>query len=166
MKKIFILIIALSIIVCSTGCMTVRYNFAYEYEDLRDNLVRAELIYIDGRLTVFVGHGPERIEEFDHIVVGVFSEDDFDDLIESIVDLPFRYTFWYFIASQQAIYHIDGYAIALYYENDARILIGETAEHRKNTTRWLSQVQTGRYLRDGVWNGYINNVLSSYFDPN
>jgi hypothetical protein len=161
MKNIFIIVVALIIMVFSTGCMTVKYNFAYEYEDLRNGLVRAELIHLNESLVVWVIHDPERIDDFEYTMVGSFSENDFDDLIQSIVDLPFRYRFVYIIASLSAIYSIDGYVIALYYENDARILIGKTAEHRQNTTSWLGQVQTGRYVKDGVWNDFINNLLSS-----
>jgi len=63
------------------------------------------------------------------------------------------------------MYSIDGYVIALYYEDDARILIGKTAEHRKDTTRWLGQNQTGRYVKDNVWDSFIDNALSYDLDP-
>jgi len=164
MKKTFIVIITLIAMLFSTGCMTVKYNFSYEYEDLRNNLVRAELIHLNEELYVWVVHSPERIEDFDYTLVGSFSENDFNDLVNSIVDLPFRYDVWYFIGSVSAIYSIDGYVIALYYENDSRILIGKTAEHRKSTTFWLGQNQTGRYVKDNVWNDFIAGILSDYFD--
>ena len=165
MKKTLIFINALIVIMFSAGCMNVKYNFAYKYEDLRNDLVRAELIYIEKQLQVFSAHWPSNIEEFDHTLIGVFSEDDFDDLTKSIVDLPFRYEVWYFLASQQASYYIDGYAIALYYANDSRILIGKTAEHRKNTTRWLAQDQVGRYVKDDIWNDFIDSVSTYNFAP-
>ena len=165
MKRIFTIAIAFTIFIVSTGCMNVKYNFAYEYEDLRDNLKRAELIYLDNELYVFEIHWPSNIENFDHTVVGVFAEEDFDDLIKSIVDLPFRYEFLYIIASVSAIYSIDEYVIALYYEDDSRILIGKTAEHRKDTARWLGQNQTGRYVKDKVWSDFIDYTLAYNFDP-
>jgi len=163
MKKILIIISFFAVMIFSIGCMNVRYNFAYEYDDLRKNLTRAELIYIDDELYVFSGHWPTNIDGFDHTLIGVFSEDDFDDLIKSIVNLPFRYNVWYFFASQQALYSIDGYVIALYYENNSRILIGKTAEHRKNTDFWLGQNLVGRFVKDDIWNRFIDYYLINNF---
>jgi len=165
MKKLFVTVFALIILIVSTGCMNVKYNFAYDYRDLRGDLVRAELIYLNEELNVFFIHSPSYIEDFDHKLVGVFSEEDFDDLIKSIVNLPFRYENWYILASVSTSYSIDGYVIALYYKNDSRILIGKTAEHRTGTTRWLGQNQTGRYVKDNVWSDFINSALPDNFDP-
>lgn len=165
MKRIFLIIISFIIAISSISCMFVKYNFTYEYEDLRNNLVRAELIYLDEELDVFILHSPASINEFDHTVIRAFSEDEFDDLIKSIVDLPFRYAHLYIITGGSVVYSIDGYVIALYYGRDTRILIGRNAEHRQNTTHRLNQVQTGRYVNDNIWNNFIDNVLAYNSDP-
>ena len=155
LKTYFFLILV--ILVFTSGCGSRR--FAYEYEDLRNNLIAAELIYLHDELCVFLIHWPEKIEEFEYTLVRTFSEDEFSDLIRSISRLSFSYTVYYLPISISAIYHIEGYVIALYYADDSRILIGQNAEHRHNTEYWIGQNQTGRYNHDRVWNNFIRPLL-------
>lgn len=159
MKKILIIVFAILLLLFSTGCMNVKYNFSYDYDSLRNNLVRAELIYFDEETTVFLIHGFEYVSESAYRVIEVFSEEDFDKLVDLIADIPFRYSVLYVVASVSAVYTIDGYAIALHYENNSRIIIGRTAEHRTRNMRSYGQAISGRYAVDRVWNGFINNVL-------
>ncbi|MDR2598894.1 MAG: hypothetical protein LBC73_01295 [Oscillospiraceae bacterium] len=153
--KIFILLIF--IIILTTGC--VSHKFAYEYDDLRHNLVAAELVYLENELTVFHTHWMEDIDEFEHTLIGTFAEEDFSRLIKSITKLPFRYLGIYLPVSVSQIMRIEGYVIVLYYADGSRILIAQNAEHRQNTEYYLGQSQTARKVTDEVWNDYINQML-------
>jgi len=158
LKRLGLYVLLLSIIlIIVSGCRSRR--FAYEYEDLRNNLISAELIYLHEELCVFLIHWPERVEEFEYTLVRTFSEDEISDLIKSISRLSFSYTVYYIPVSISAIYYIEGYVIALYYADDSRILIGQDAEHRHNTEYWIGQARTGRYIHDRVWNNFIRPLL-------
>ncbi|MDR2589614.1 MAG: hypothetical protein LBC71_01305 [Oscillospiraceae bacterium] len=157
MKILKIFILLLLIIILTTGC--VSHKFAYEYDDLRHNLIAAELVYLENELMVFHIHWIVDIEDFEHTLIGTFAEEDFSRLIRSITKLPFRYLGIYLPVSVSQIMEIEGYVIALYYADGSRILIAQNAEHRQNTQYVYGQFRTARKVSDEVWNDYINQML-------
>jgi len=155
-KKLPLILFILVIPFVLTSCVIAR-NFSYNYNDLSNDLVGAELIYIEETVIVFEIHWPVSIEGFEHNLIKTFSADELSGLIEAITDLRFGYEILIVPASVSTVIGMQGYCIALHYADGSYILIGQHADHRENRIG-LSQNRTGRSISDELWEDFISRL--------
>ena len=148
-KLLTVVIITILFLILSS-CLATR-NFSYMFDDLSNDLVGAEIIFIEEAVTVFHIHSPVQIENFEYVLIKIFSEDDLSDLILSITELNFSYSVLIFPPTAPSVeLSIQGYCILLRYTDGSYTVIGQRSDYRYNR-KSLYQNMTGRYVSDEVW---------------
>jgi len=155
-KSIIFMMIALGTFVFS-GCST--HTFSYDYDELMQNLTRAEVIYIEEKVDFFEVHWYVGFEKNDYEVVAELNLDDVHNLLTALVDVRFSYSRIWLPVSVSRIYSMQGYAIKLHYEDDQFIIVGQTGDYRQGLPRF-AQILAGRRAADEDW----NNLFSDYLD--
>jgi len=156
--SIFIIVLLLSASTLS-GCLR-SYSFFYDYDELMQNLVRAEIIYMEEKVYFFERHWYVDIEDTHYEIRKELTYDEIDRLIRALSNVRFRYTILWVPASVSNSFYMQGYGIKLYYEsNDYAsrpfIILGQTGDYRYGLWR-LAQVRAGRRVTEEDWYALIS----------
>jgi len=161
MKKAVTLIVLLLAMMLLSGCVR-SYSLFYDYDDVRQSFVRAEIIYMEERVSFFVTHWYVDIEPTDYQVKRELSAEEADRLIRTLSNVEFTYTILWAPVSVSNEFSMQGYAIKLHYEPNAELSYGENAfiilaqngDYRYAMPRF-GQARAGRTATDEDWNALI-----------
>jgi len=155
MKKIMIVITILLGVVTFSGCTT--HTFRYDYDELMEDLTRAEIIYMAEEVFFFEIHWYVGIDDSEYEVVRELTVDETHDLIRALSSVRFSYNQIWLPASISSIYSMQGYGIKLYYGENQFIIIAQTGDYGHGM-RKLAQVRAGRTVTDRDW----DNLFSEF----
>lgn len=162
MKKVSVLIIIILLIsVALSGCLR-SYSFFYDYDELRQNLLKAEIIYMEEDVFFFEIHWYVDIRDTDYEIRRELTDDETDRLIRALANMEFEFTILWVPASVSQIFSMQGYGIKLHYEpcselsygHNAFMIIAQTGDYRYAMPR-LGQARAGREATDEDWNALI-----------
>ena len=161
MKKTVICVAFLLGVVILSGCVR-SYSLFYDYEDVRQSFVRAEIIYMEERVNFFTAHWYVDIEPTDYEVKRELSAEEADRLIRALSNVEFTYTILWAPVSVSNEFSMQGYAIKLHYEPNAElsygdnafIILARTGDYRYEMPRF-GQVRAGRTATEEDWNALI-----------
>ena len=168
MKKSFKLITVF--LLCTfflTGCLR-SYSLFYDSDELKQNLVRAEIIYMERSVDFFVIHWYVDVEEIEYEVVRELTSCEADRLLRGLSNIEFTFTVLWVPASVSNIFSMRGYAIKLTYEPSQRlssgrepfIIVAQTGDYRYGM-RGFPQARIGRTASDEDWNVLMSEL---YFE--
>ena len=160
MKRLFLFIIALFInVFIFSGCITTHSLF-YDYDVLRQDIVKAEIIYMETEIIFFRIHWYVDVDDIEYEVKKVLSSEEIERLIKSLSEMEFKYRILWIPASVSNIFTMQGYGIKLHYGDNQFMIIAKTGDFRYGMPR-LPQVRAGRRASDEDWNAFISEF---YFD--
>ena len=168
MKKLFVLIVLLIFsIFFLSGCIR-RYSHFYDYDELMQNLVRAEIVYFENATTFFVVHGQIDIEDSSYEIVRELTHDEAGRLIRGLSNVEFTYYMLWAPVVPSALFYMRGYAIKLSYEpnyelsymREPFIIVAQTGDYSYGMRRFW-QPRAGRRATDEDWNALMSGV---YFE--
>ena len=152
MKKIVsLIIISLLGVLILSGCIITSHSFYYEYDELRRNLKKAEIIYMEDTVVFFEVHWYTDIDDEDYEIRKELNYEETNKLIKELSNIRFKYTRWWVLASVSNIHSMQGYGIKLSYENDAFMILAQTGDYRYRMPRFR-QARAGRVASDEDWN--------------
>jgi len=138
------------------GCVR-NFSFSYSYDDLRQNLIEVQIIYIEERAEVFAIHSHLDLTEecFDYELRRSFAGDEMSAIIKVLAGIEFTYSQLIVPMSVSSIFHIQGYVLKLRYADDSFIMVAQQADYRYGKSRF-SQIRTGRRVSDEIWLDFIS----------
>ena len=153
MKKIIILIIILFMGgTILTGCVT--RSFYYDFDELMEGLVKAEIIYMEESVTFFSVHSYIGVREDEYEVRKELTPEEGERLVRSLSRIRFTYSM--LLLPHSTIHSMEGYAIKLTY-GSSYIIVAQTGDYRSAFGRMsrLPQSSAGRRATDEDWNRLI-----------
>ena len=163
MKRALILITVLLFVVFTfSGCLR-SYSLFYDYDELMQDLARAEIIYMESRVTFFAIHSYVDVEELEYEFRRELTCEETDRLIRALSTVEFTFSIFWAPVSVSNIWTMQGYAIKLYYESglglsDGRepfIILAQTGDYRYGMSRF-NQARAGRVASDEDWNALMS----------
>ncbi|MCL2663364.1 MAG: hypothetical protein FWE83_08590 [Oscillospiraceae bacterium] len=149
-----LIVIALAI----SGCLSRQYTFFYDYDELMQGLIKAEIIYMENEVDFFIIHDYIDIEDTDYEIIKELTPDETERLLRALSNLEFTYTILFVPASVSAQYSMQGHGIMLTYEqsdgSNPFIIIAQSGDYRYGMPR-LGQTFAGRYATNEDWNALI-----------
>ena len=150
-----------------SGCVR-SYSLFYDYDELIQNLTKAEIINMENEEVFFRVHSYVDVEDIDYEVIKELTYDDTDRLIRALSNIEFTYTILWIPLSVSQMFSMQGYGIKLSYESsneisNARepfIILAQTGDYRYGMLG-SGQARAGRSAADEDWNALISEF---YFD--
>lgn len=160
MKKIITIFVAILLVICSL-CTFVACDpntFYFDYDELKENVIRVELIYYDNPNAKKLFEQRDKVLPFDFDkmeIVEILSENEMDNFLHDLSEHPFM-TDW--IHSDSPI----GYSIRIVYLNGDFEVISYYSE---NDYKWYS----GGFYADGqvkrfIGTGLDEELFNKYFE--
>lgn len=153
MKKILIMITILLGAFMLSGCSS--HSFFYDYDELMQGLISAEIIYIEDKIDFFEVHWYVDIQDTDYEVRKELTPDEADELIRTLSEMRFRYSRIWLPVSVSSVYAMQGYGIRLYYGDNQYIILAQTGDYRHGLPRF-GQMLAGRSASDSDWDDFIS----------
>jgi len=158
MKRMLIIITVLLGAFVLSGCSS--HSFFYDYDELMQELVRAEIIYMEDEVYFFEVHWYVDIESTDYEVKKELTSDEASELIRALSDVRFTYSRIWLPVSVSSEFSMQGYGVRLYYGNNQFIILAQTGDYRYGLPRF-AQARAGRRATDRDWNDFISEF---YYD--
>ena len=151
-------IIIISLIALSLSCGLRHYSFFYDFDELMQNLTKAEIIYMENEVDFFIIHDYVDIEDTDYEIIKELTPDETERLLKALSDLEFTYSVLIIPASVSVSYSMQGYGIMLTYEQSDGsrpfIIIAQSGDYRYGMPRF-GQTLAGRYATNEVWDALM-----------
>ena len=150
-KKITILVMLLLGMFILSGCTR---TFYYDYDELMDGLLGAEIIYLEEEVIFFEIHWYVDVTEDDYVVKRELTPEESERMVRALSRITFVYTDLFFPGS--AMYFMEGYAIKLTYRS-SYIIVAQTGDYRPGRGHMLRLPQrtAGRRATDEDWHFLI-----------
>ena len=162
MKRVIILISVLLLVTFTfSGCLR-SYSLFYDYDELMQDLIRAEIIYMEDAVDFFAIHSYVDVEELEYEFKRELTYEETDRLIRALTTVEFTYSIFWAPVPVSNIWMMQGYAIKLYYESDPGlsdgynpfIILAQTGDYRYGMSRF-SQARAGRVATDEGWDALM-----------
>lgn len=161
MKIPLMLAIALLGAFSLSGCTTL-HSFYYDYDELNENLVKVEIVYMEESVDIFSIHSYLDIKDTDYKVIRELTYNETAALVQALTNIAFAYSRLRFPpVAPSSIAFIQGYAFKLHYEtgisdeSNPFIIVARTGDYRYGLLRF-HPVRIGRTATYEDWNALVS----------
>jgi len=150
-----------------SGCVR-SHSFFYDYDELTQNLIRAEIVYMESDVIFFDTHWYVDVVSTDYEIIKELTDEETAKLIYALSNMRFTYRTFLVPVSVSNVFRMQGYVIKLYYEPNLElpyggnpfILLAQTGDYRYGLSRF-GQARAGRVATNEDWNALISEFHSN-----
>ena len=146
MKKLIYFILLLTLLICTTGCVTLHKKF--ERVDNIENILSIEVYFVDFSYDTELDNLPVTAQP-----IKILDRSLFEEVIKDLENLDFKSTLLIFAASDPN-FNLYGYVIKIMYDSGVYQLVSNSgASYTYDSNGYLNSYHGS--LKEDVWNSLI-----------
>lgn len=146
MKKLIYFIMLLTLLICTTGCVTFHEKF--EREDDIENIISIEVYFVDVSYETQLENLPTTMQP-----IKILDKELFGEVIQDLESLDFKSTLFIFAANDPN-FNLYGYVIKIMYNSGLYQLVSNAgASYTYDSNGYINSFHSS--VEEDVWNNLI-----------